>query len=130
MQLQTSTYAHADLTGRILKCAYETHRILGPGLLESTYRVCLAHELTRNGLVVRQEVPIPIKFKEIDIEASYRADLLVDDCVLLELKAVEKLLPIHEAQTLTYLRHSNLKVGLLINFNVPRLKLGLRRFIR
>jgi GxxExxY protein len=127
--LMEANYPHAELTSRILGCAYNTHSILGPGLLESTYRTCIAYEMTRSGLAVSREQPISIRFRDLMLEASYRADLVVDDSVLIELKAVEKLLPIHEAQTLTYLRHSGLRVGLLINFNVPRLKLGLRRFV-
>ena len=122
-------YLHSDLTSRILGCAFDTHRILGPGLLESTYRTCLAHELAACGLHVRQEVPIPITFRDLHLDASYRADLIVEDVVLIELKAIEKLLPVHHAQTLTYLRHSGLRVALLMNFNVPRLKLGLHRLI-
>jgi GxxExxY protein len=128
--MEHANYPHAELTRRILRCAYNVHRILGPGLLESTYRICVGHELKANGFAVSREKPIAITFRDLHIEASYRADLVVEDNVLLELKAVEKLLPIHEAQTLTYLRHSGLRVGLLINFNVPRLKLGLRRFVR
>ena len=127
--METATYPHAELTKRILRCAYSTHSILGPGLLESTYRACLAHELSSHGLGVQQEVPIPITFRDLQLEASYRADLIVEQAVLVELKAVERLLPIHDAQTLTYLKHSGFGVALLINFNVPRLKFGVHRFV-
>ena len=118
------------LTREILASAFEVHRVLGPGLLESTYRACLLREMADKGLQVREEVPITISYRGRELEAGYRADLIVDDSVLLELKAVERLLPVHEAQTLTYLKHAKLRVGLLLNFNVTRLTLGIRRFIR
>ena len=118
-----------EVTGRILGAAIEVHRHLGPGLLESAYRVCLLHELRAAGLHVRNEVAFPIAYKGRVIEGAYRADLVVEGAVLVELKAVENILPIHEAQTLTYMRLGNLPVGLLLNFNVPRLKDGIRRFI-
>ena len=120
----------ADTTRRIVHSAVEVHRRLGPGLLESAYKACLVKELERSGLHVRCEVPIPIEYREMNIDVSYRADMVVEDVVLLELKAVERLMPIHEAQVLTYLKLSKLHVGMLINFNVPRLVLGLRRFVR
>jgi GxxExxY protein len=128
--MEQPDYPHLDLTKRILGCAYETHRILGPGLLESTYQACLTRELTDKGFDVRTEVPIPIQFRGLHVETSYRADLIVDASVLIELKAVDRLLPIHDVQTLTYLRHSRLQVALLINFNVHRLKFGVHRFAR
>ena len=123
-------YAFKDKTERILAAAYAVHSCLGPGLLESTYRACLVREMRERGLDVREEVPIPIRYRDRDIEFGYRADLIVEDSILLELKAVEQLLPIHEAQTLTYLKHSRLRVGLLLNFNVIHLKTGVRRFVR
>ena len=118
------------ITREIIKAALEVHRALGPGLLESTYRACLEHQLGLDGLKVRREVPIPIDYKGLRLECSYRADLVVNDVVLVELKAVEHLLPIHEAQTLTYLKLSRLRVALLLNFNATSLKYGLRRFVR
>ena len=120
----------AGMTGRILKAAFEVHRVLGPGLLESTYRTCLVHELDSSGLRAREEVPIPVMYKGESILTAYHADVIVEEQVLLELKAVERLLPIHEAQMLTYLKHCNIRVGLLLNFNVVRLKHGIRRFVR
>ena len=120
----------ADLTQQILAGAMEVHRCLGPGLLESTYRTCLRRQLELDGLEVASEVPIAIHYRGLRIEASYRADLVVQDTVLVELKAVERLLPIHESQVLTYLKLCNLRVGLLLNFNVTSLKHGLRRFVR
>jgi GxxExxY protein len=125
-----SGYQHSELTGRILASALTVHASLGPGLLESTYRACLAHQLELDGMSSRREVPIPIRYQGADIDTSYRADLIVEDRVLIELKAVERLLPIHLAQVLTYLRLSDLRVGLLINFNVTRLKFGIKRLVR
>jgi GxxExxY protein len=119
-----------ELTRPILRSAIEVHRELGPGLLESTYRVCLVHQLLLDGHDVRQEIPVPTTYKGCVIDATFRADLIVDDSVLLELKAVENLLPLHEAQTLTYMKLCNLRIGLLINFNVRRLTDGIRRFVR
>jgi len=118
-----------QLTGRILGAAIEVHRHLGPGLLESAYRACLIDELKAAGLHVRSEVAVPVMYKGRSIEGAYRADLVVEGAVLVELKAVEQILPIHEAQTLTYMRLGNLPLGLLLNFNVSRLKDGIRRFI-
>ena len=118
-----------ELTGRIIGCAMEVHRILGPGLLESTYESCLAHELNRGQLKFELQVPLPIAYKNIKLESGYRLDVVVEESVLLELKSVEQLLPIHTAQLLTYLKLSHLKIGLLINFNTFRLKDGIRRLI-
>ena len=123
-------YPHADLTERILGAAIEVHRQLGPGLLENTYRVCLIHQLGRDNLRAECEVPISIEYKGISLGTSYRADIIVEDMVLLELKAIECVLPIHEAQILTYLKLCRLQIGLLINFNVTSLKRGIRRFAR
>ena len=118
---------HADLTERILAAAYEVHSALGPGLLESAYEACLAHELTTRGIAFRRQLELPIRFKDEQIEAGYRLDLLVEDTVIIELKAVDKLLPIHEAQLLTYLRLSGKRVGLLLNFNAIHLRDGIKR---
>jgi GxxExxY protein len=119
-----------EKTHAILGSAIEVHRALGPGLLESTYRACLMKQLRLDGLVARQEVGIAIQYKGEVLDSGYRADIIVDNAVLVELKAVEELLAIHEAQLLTYLRHSHLRVGLLINFNVRRLMDGVRRLVR
>ena len=117
------------LTERILGAAIEVHRNLGPGLLESAYRVCLVDELNEAGLRVEREVVLPVKYKGRLVDGAYRADLIVEGAVLVELKAVERLLPIHDAQTLTYLRLGGLRVGLLLNFFNCRLKDGIRRFV-
>src|ERR1700694_1744118 len=113
------------LTRRILACALSVHRELGPGLLESTYRSCLVHELRCSGLPVSQEVNVPVIYKGVKIDCGYRADIVVQEKVLLELKTVERLLPIHDAQMLTYLKLSGLHVGLLMNFNAINLRHGL-----
>ena len=118
------------LAREAVDCGFAVHKGLGPGLLESAYRTCLIHELTSHGLRTCCEVSIPVKYKGFSIEASYRADIIVEDSVLLELKAVERLLPIHEGQLLTYLKLANLRVGFLMNFNVTRMQLGLRRYLR
>jgi GxxExxY protein len=118
------------LTRRILSSALQVHRDLGPGLLESTYRSCLVRQFELDGLAAEQEVPIPLHYRGVDVASAYRADIIVEGSVLLELKAVEHLLPVHVAQVLTYLKLGRLRLGLLINFNVTRLQLGIRRLIR
>ena len=115
------------LTEQIIGAAMEVHRQLGPGLMENVYQVCLAHELDLRGVRYRREKPLPIVYKGTQLDCGYRLDFLVEDKVVVELKAVEQLLPIHEAQLLTYLKISGCKVGLLINFNVPLLKRGIKR---
>ena len=116
------------LTGAVIGCAIEVHRTLGPGLLESTYEQCLARELDLNHIPFKLQVALPVEYKGIRLDCGYRMDLVVAGCLLLELKSVEQLRPIHQAQTLTYLRLSDMSTGLLINFNVERLKDGIKRF--
>ena len=118
-----------DLTEKIIGCAIKVHRVLGPGLLESAYEVCLLHELTKAGLKAERQVKVPIVYDGLNLEADYFIDILVEDTVVLELKSVEHMLPIHEAQLLTYLKLANKKLGLLINFNVTLLKNGIKRRI-
>jgi len=120
----------SELTERILACAYDVHARLGPGLLESAYAACLVHSLRQLGLQVETEVPIGIEFDELVVPTAYRADVIVERAVLLELKATERLLAVHCAQARTYLRHSRAEVALLLNFNVARLSNGIRRFER
>jgi GxxExxY protein len=115
------------LTGKIIECGIEVHPTLGPGLLETAYEECLAFELERAGLSVERQVTLPVHYKGVDLDCGYRVDLMVNKNVILELKSVSKLLPIHEAQLLTYLKLANIKFGLLINFNVPLLKDGIKR---
>jgi GxxExxY protein len=119
----------SPLVDSILQAAIEVHRTLGPGLLESTYEQCLAHELTLRGIPFQLQVPLPVEYKGTRIDCGYRIDLVVADEVLVELKSVEQLSPIHEAQILTYLKLSRLRRGLLLNFNVRLLKNGLRSFL-
>jgi len=117
-----------DLTEKVIGCAIEVHRTLGPGLLENTYEQCLAHELSMQAVPFKLQVPIPIKYKNIKLECGYRLDFLVDDCLILELKSVEKLSKLHEAQILTYLKLTKIGTGLLINFNASKLVNGIKRY--
>ena len=118
---------HEELTSGILGCAIEVHKQLGPGLLESTYEECLCYELSIANLAFRRQVSLPIVYKRIKLDAGYRLDILVDDLVVLELKSVQAVTELHEAQLLTYMRLAEKPVGLLINFNVPVLKDGIIR---
>ena len=120
-------FMHGELTSRVLASAIEVHRALGPGLLENTYRRCFVRQLELDAMVVRAEVPVHLDYKGIVIDHAYRADLVIENMVLVELKCVEKLLPVHRAQVATYLKFLGLKVGLLLNFNETRLVDGLRR---
>ncbi|MBI5535104.1 MAG: GxxExxY protein [Deltaproteobacteria bacterium] len=119
-----------DLTEVILGAAVQVHRALGPGLLESAYEECLRFELERQGLKVSQQVPVPIVYKGLTLECGYRLDLVVQNLVIVEVKAVETLHRVHEAQAITYLKLTGLDVALLLNFNVFSLKEGIRRFTR
>ncbi len=128
-----ATYADfvdADLTRRIIGCAIEVHRVLGPGLLENAYRECLMRELGLARLSFVREVHIPVTYKGVELDCGFRADIVVEDSVVLELKAVERLLPIHDAQLLTYLKLTERRVGLLLNFNSTSLRHGIRRLVR
>lgn len=113
----------------IVDSAYQVHSGLGPGLLESAYQACLTHELRQRGLQVYAEIPQPVIYKGVSIDAGYRIDMLVEDCVIIENKCVDQLLPIHEAQLLTYLKLGGYHIGYLINWNVPLIKNGIRRFV-
>jgi GxxExxY protein len=117
------------ITEKIIGCAIEVHKSLGPGLLESAYEECLCYELEKAGLLFKRQKPVPVVYKEIKLDCGYRADILVENVVIVELKSIDAIAPIHEAQMLTYLRFAEKKIGLLINFNVTILKNGLRRFI-
>ena len=118
-----------ELTGAILGAAIEVHRVLGPGLFEGAYHPCLEYELKARGLRFVVQEPIAIVYKALRLEAAYKVDLLVEDLVILEIKSVEVLLPVHRLQVLTYLRLSGKPAGLLINFNVPRLMEGVKRLL-
>lgn len=117
------------LTEVVIGAAIKVHRALGPGLLESAYEACLAYELTNHGVAVRRQVECPVRYDGLLLDAGYRLDLLVADQLVVELKAVDKLLPIHLAQVLTYLRLRDAPVGLILNFNTVRLTDGIRRVI-
>jgi GxxExxY protein len=115
------------LTQKVIGCAIEVHKELGPGLLESSYECCLMYELAKAGIVAKKQVVLPINYKGVLIESGYRIDILLPEKLIIELKAVDKLLPIHTAQMITYLKLSDIKTGLLINFNVQKLTNGLKR---
>ena len=117
------------LSEKIIGIAIEVHQTLGPGLLETTYESCMAYELGRNGIKFERQKELPVFYKGVQIDAGYRLDLLVGDLVIVELKSVEKVHRIHEAQLLTYLKLTNLKLGLLLNFNVLKLKFGIKRLV-
>ena len=117
-----------ELTGKVIGCAIEVHRNLGPGLLESAYERCLSFELLANNIHHYVQKELPIKYKSIDLDCGYRTDLLIEDKLIIEIKSVEKVLPIHEAQLLIYMKLADISTGLLINFNVPLLKDGIKRF--
>ena len=117
-----------DITYKIIGCAYEVHKILGPGLLESTYETCLCYELEKQGLKFEKQKELMINYKGTTLNNGYRIDILVEDSIVLELKSVENLLPIHTAQILTYLKLSEHNLGLLINFNVTNLQNGIHRY--
>ena len=118
-----------DVSGKIIGAAVEVHKHLGPGLLEAIYRDCLMHELKLQGVKVEKEVVLPVRYKNIEFPAGYRADLVVEESVIVELKAVDALTPVYTAQLLSYLRMSGLRLGLLINFNVSRLTEGVKRVV-
>ncbi len=118
-----------DITAIIIGCAIEIHRQLGPGLLESTYEECLCHELRLAGLNFKKQLKLPVDYKGVKLDCGYRVDILVMDKVIVELKAVDRIIPIYEAQLLTYLKLSGCKVGLMINFNVSVLKRGIKRIV-
>ena len=117
------------LTSTIIRCAIEVHRVLGPGLLESVYATCLTYELRAADLRVETEVPVPVKYKKLTFDCGYKLDLLVEDSVIVEVKSVVEIAPVHPQQLLTYMKTTGREMGLLINFNVPMLKDGIKRLI-
>ena len=118
-----------ELSEGIIGCAIEVHKQLGPGLLETAYETCLIYELEQNGYNVERQKAMPLKYKAVALDCGYKLDLLINGAVIIEIKVVENLLPIHDAQLLTYMKLANCKLGLLINFNEKLLKHGLRRFV-
>jgi GxxExxY protein len=118
-----------EVTRIVIGLAIKVHTKLGPGLLESAYKECLYYELLKNGLIVEKEKPMPLIYEEVRLDIGYRMDLLINDNLVIEVKSVEGLMPVHWAQTLTYMKLGNYKLGLLINFNVFRLKDGIKRLV-
>ena len=125
----TSVAPRDPLTGKVIECAIEVHRTVGPGLLESAYEECLCYELKAAGLAIERQVPLSLKYKDVHLECGYRLDVVVDRCLILEIKTVEHLIPIHEAQLLTYLKLSGMKTGLLLNFNSALMRDGIKRMV-
>ena len=117
-----------QITEKIIGCAIEVHKELGPGLLESAYEECLFYELKRAGLNAERQVPAPVVYKDIKLDCGYRMDILVEKRVIIELKTVDAIIPVHEAQILTYMKFAKKEIGLLINFNVTLLKNGIKRY--
>jgi len=120
---------HEELTEKIIACAIEVHRHLGPGLLESAYEECYCHELRLQEVPFERQKPLPLEYKGVKLECSYRMDVVADNKAVVEIKCVEKILPVHEAQLLTYLRLSGFKVGLIINFHTNTIKNGIKRLV-
>jgi GxxExxY protein len=118
-----------ELSSSIIGACIQVHRELGPGLLESAYEECLCYELSRRDLLFTRQQPLPIRYKGISLDSAYQMDIVVEESIILELKSVEKLLPIHDAQLLTYLKLSGISLGLLLNFNVTAMKDGVRRLV-
>lgn len=118
-----------EITGKIIGASFKVHSELGPGLLESSYKECLAYVLSKEGLWVEKEKPLPLLYQEVRLEVGYRLDLFVENTVVVEIKAIDALADVHTAQVLTYLKLTQCKVGLLINFNVADLKKGIKRLI-
>lgn len=118
-----------QITGVVITAAMKVHSALGPGLLESAYEACLIYEIRKNNLDVKSQFPLPVLYEGIRIDAGYKIDLLVEDTVVVELKTVERILPVHQAQLLSYLRLANKRAGLLINFHVARLRDGIKRMM-
>ena len=114
---------------QIVDAAYCVHRAIGPGLIENVYEVCLCHEISLRSLSFQSQFPVPVNYKGVRLDIELRLDLLVEDCVLVELKSVERIVPVFEAQLLTYLRLTGKRLGLLINFNVPLIKDGIKRIV-
>jgi len=118
-----------ELSKRVIGCAIDVHKNLGPGLLESTYEQCFAHELKCDRIPFKLQHPLPVNYDGVKIDCGYRVDMLVDDKIIVELKSVEKVLPIHQAQLLTYMKLAGIKIGLLMNFNVRFMKNGIKRMV-
>lgn len=127
-QLLLTKENEADISRIVVDAAYKVHKMLGSGLLESAYEECLFYELVKRNLKVERQKLLPIVYEDLKVDAGYRLDLIIEDSLIVELKSVEKILPVHAAQILTYLKLSNIKTGLLINFNTPLIKDGIKRY--
>ena len=125
----TESTERDPVTGEVIGAAIEVHRLLGPGLLESAYEECLCHELNLRKIAFQRQVPLPVEYKGVKLDCAYRLDIVLPGKLIIEVKAAESLAPIHDAQLLTYLKLSKIRVGLLLNFNVPFLRDGIRRFV-
>lgn len=127
---QTTGLAHGgDLTGRIIGAAIRVHRRLGPGLLESVYAACLCHELAKETIPFKRQAPLPVIYDDVHLDCGYIADVVVDEQVILEIKSIEQILPLHQSQLLTYLRLTSCHIGLLLNFNTVMLRDGIKRCV-
>jgi GxxExxY protein len=126
---KTITKDYDELSGKVIGCAIEVHRALGPGLLESAYERCLSFELSANNIHHLVQKELPIKYKNIELDCNYSIDFLIEDKLIVELKSVDAILPIYEAQLLTYMKLAGVRTGLLINFNVRLLRDGIKRFV-
>lgn len=129
MDVESEKQRINDLTEKIIGCAIEVHRAIGPGLLESAYEECLCFELAQAGIRFERQVPLPVSYKGIQLDCGYRIDIVVEGVVIIEIKAVERIIPVHEAQLLSYLKLYDKPVGLLLNFHAPRLRDGLKRIV-
>ncbi len=118
------------LTGKVIGAAIQVHKELGPGLLESVYETCLAHELRLTGIEFERQVPLPVTYRGINLDAGFRADIIVEKQIIIELKSVESLLSVHSAQVMTYLKLTNYRIGILMNFNVDLMKNGIKRIVK
>jgi GxxExxY protein len=118
-----------SITEKVIGCAIEVHRTIGPGLLESAYEKCLCYELSQHGMKFERQVPLPVVYKEVNLDCCYILDIIVEESVIIEVKAIERILPIHEAQLLSYLRMLDKRVGLLLNFHSAILKYGIKRIV-
>lgn len=128
-QISTDKKQINDISYEVIGCSYKVHRELGPGLLESSYEACLFYERIQNGLIVERQKELPLIYEEVKLDAGYRIDLLVENQLIIEIKSVDAIAPIHKAQVLTYLKLSKIKLGLLINFNHVNLQHGIQRLI-
>ncbi len=127
MNIEAITSQINKLTEKIIGCAIEVHSAIGPGLLESAYEECLCYELAQRGIKFERQVPLPISYKNVKLDCGYKMDLVVEGLIIVEIKAVERVIPVHEAQLLSYLKLYDKKIGLLLNFHVPRLRDGIKR---